>query len=207
MIRWLERVMFVGAVACATWVFVTWQDAAFFQLYARTELRQLVERTKAPETGRDAPPLSSAATHDSVVGLLIIPRLALSIVAMEGDDTATLRVAAGHLPDTPLPWEDGNASFAGHRDTFFRTLGDVRAGDTIDIATTRGTFRYRVTRSLIVNPDDIWVLHPHDGTALTLMTCYPFSYIGSAPQRFVIHAVRVWGEPSSTARLSASALD
>ena len=116
--------------------------------------------------------------------------LAVDACAIEGDDERTLRIAAGHLPDTPLPWQDGNASFAGHRDTFFRALRDVRVGDDISIATTHGAFSYRVTRTLIVNPGDLSVLQPHDGTALTLITCYPFTYLGDAPQRFVVQAER-----------------
>ena len=114
-----------------------------------------------------------------------------SVVAVEGDDERTLRVAAGHLPDTPLPWQEGNASFAGHRDTFFRALRELRVGDDLELATTHGTFRYRVTRTLIVAPSDVSVLEPGDATALTLITCYPFTFLGAAPLRFVVQAERV----------------
>jgi sortase A len=190
MIRWLQRTLFVGGVACVTWVFVTWQEATFFQLYARNELQQLLEHEDGPQTGMPASP-AALRQVESVIGLLDIPRLSLSVIAVEGDDNHTLRIAAGHLPDTPLPWQEGNASFAGHRDTFFRALRDLRAGDDIGMATAHGTFRYRVTRTLIVNPGDLSVLQPHDGTALTLITCFPFSYLGDAPQRFVVQAERV----------------
>ena len=188
-LRWLQRAMFLAGVACAAWLFVTWQETTFFQLYARTELRSLMRDAKGPPTGL---PNSPSPLHrvESVIGLLDVPRLALSIVAVEGDDQRTLRIAAGHLPDTPLPWQDGNASFAGHRDTFFRALRGVRVGDDISVATTHGAFSYRVTRMLIVNPGDLSVLQPHDGTALTLITCYPFAYLGNAPQRFVVQAAR-----------------
>ena len=190
MIRWLQRAMLVGGVVCVTWVFVTWQEATFFQLYARSELQQLIDHRDGPQTGMPASP-AALRQIESVIGLLDIPRLSLSVIAVEGDDNHTLRIAAGHLPDTPLPWQEGNASFAGHRDTFFRALRDLRAGDDIGMATTHGTFRYRVTRTLIVNPGDLSVLQPHDGTSLTLITCYPFSYLGDAPQRFVVQAKRV----------------
>jgi sortase A len=189
LIRWLQRAMFLAGAASIAWVFVTWQDATFFQLYARSELQHLITDTKGPQTGlpRFPAPLRGA---ESVVGLLTIPRLALSVIAVEGDDERMLRIAAGHLPDTPLPWQEGNASFAGHRDTFFRALRDLRVGDRIEIATTRGTFRYRVMRTLIVDPGDVSVLQPFDGTRLTLITCYPFSYLGDAPQRFIVQAER-----------------
>lgn len=190
MIRWLQRTLFVGGVVCVTWVFVTWQEATFFQLYARNELQQLLEHQDGPQTGMPASP-AALRQVESVIGLLDIPRLSLSVIAVEGDDNHTLRIAAGHLPDTPLPWQEGNASFAGHRDTFFRALRDLRAGDDIGMATAHGTFRYRVTRTLIVNPGDLSVLQPHNGTALTLITCFPFSYLGDAPQRFVVQAERV----------------
>jgi len=189
-IRWLQRAMILAAAACAAWLFVAWKDATFFHLYARTELRDLVTDTRGPQTGLpDAP----APLHrvESVIGVLDVPRLALSVVAVEGDDERTLRVAAGHLPDTPLPWQEGNASFAGHRDTFFRALRELRVGDDLELATTHGTFRYRVTRTLIVAPSDVSVLEPGDATALTLITCYPFTFLGAAPLRFVVQAERV----------------
>jgi sortase (surface protein transpeptidase) len=124
LMRWLQRVIFVAGAACIAWVFVTWQDATFFQLHARTELQQLINDTREPQTGlpRFPEPLRDVGP---VVGLLTMPRLALSVIAVEGDDARMLRIAAGHLPDTPLPWQEGNASFAGHRDTFFRALGDL----------------------------------------------------------------------------------
>ena len=110
----------------------------------------------------------------------------------EGDDTNTLRAAIGHLPDTPMPWKPGNSAFAGHRDGIFRPLKDVRTGDAIVLSTGRGTFTYRIDRTLIVKPEDVWVLKPPPaGRTLTLITCYPFVYIGHAPQRFVVIATAV----------------
>jgi len=191
-IRWLERVMFIAAVACITWVFLTWKEASFFQLYARTQLRDLIADARGPVAG--APPAPAALRKvESVIGLLDMPRLAFSVVAVEGDDDHALRLAAGHLPDTPLPWQQGNSSFAGHRDTFFRALRDLRVGDDVALTTTHGTFRYRVTRTLVVEPANLSVLDPQNGTALTLITCYPFTYVGDAPQRFIVQAERVEG--------------
>ena len=108
----------------------------------------------------------------------------------EGDDDRTLRVAVGHLPDTPFPWENGNTALAGHRDTFFRALRRIRLGDEIELATPHGTFRYEVTRQSVVDPTDLSVLEPSPMPVLTLITCYPFNFIGAAPQRFVVRAER-----------------
>lgn len=126
-----------------------------------------------------------------LVGMLDVPRLKLSTVVIEGDDTKTLKRAVGHLPDTPMPWARGNSAIAGHRDGLFRPLKDVKVGDEIRFRTTRDEFRYRVTKTTIVTPDDLSVLAPQpDDATLTLITCYPFYYVGSAPKRFVVHATR-----------------
>ena len=90
-----------------------------------------------------------------------------------------------------MPWEDGNSAMAGHRDGLFRPLKDVKVGDEIRFRTTRDEFRYRVTKTSIVMPDDLSVLAPQsDRPRLTLITCYPFYYVGSAPKRFIVHAAR-----------------
>ena len=126
-----------------------------------------------------------------VISLVVIPRIGLSAVVAEGDDEKTLQVAVGHLPDTPLPWHDGNSALAGHRDSFFRPLRDIEVGDDIRFATRHGTFRYRVTRHTVVEPDELWVLDAAPTAALTLITCYPFDFVGAAPRRLVVHAERM----------------
>lgn len=133
----------------------------------------------------------AAVKQGSLVGMLDVPRLRLSTPVIEGDDTGTLKRAVGHLPDTPMPWNPGNSAMAGHRDGLFRPLKDVKIGDEIRFRTTREEYRYRVTKTAIVKPDDLSVLAPQsDPATLTLITCYPFSYVGSAPERFVVHAAR-----------------
>lgn len=138
--------------------------------------------TSAAATVRIAP--------GGLVGMLDVPRLKLSTPVIEGDDDATLDRAAGHLPDTPLPWEDGNSAIAAHRDGLFRPLKDMKVGDEIRFRSTRDEFRYHVTKTLIVQPDDVSVLAPRSANTLTLITCYPFYYVGSAPKRFVVYAER-----------------
>lgn len=108
-----------------------------------------------------------------------------------GSDARTLRLAVGHIPGTSLPGDGGNIGLAGHRDTFFRKLRDIEPDDEIRLVTPDGTFSYRVQRTDIVWPKDTWVLDDTGRPALTLVTCYPFTYIGSAPQRFIVRAVEL----------------
>jgi sortase A len=137
------------------------------------------------ETGRAASPPSGTP-----IGVLEIPRLGLSSVVLEGDDRAELILGVGHLSDTPMPWHGGNSVLAAHRDTFFRDLEGIRVNDVIRFRTADASLEYRVTDTRIVDPDDVHVLAPTDGATLTLITCYPFRYIGPAPRRFVVRATR-----------------
>jgi sortase A len=125
-----------------------------------------------------------------VIGRLEVPRLGLSAIAREGVDSRTLRTAVGHVPETALPGEPGNAAFAAHRDTFFRKLKDIRPGDRVVVTTPDGVHEYVVEKTRVVPPADVSVLEPTAGAALTLVTCYPFDYVGSAPERFIVRAVR-----------------
>ena len=122
---------------------------------------------------------------------LDIPRLGLADVIVEGDDEKSLRKAIGHIPETALPGNPGNVALAGHRDTFFRPLQDIRKGDIILIKTSQEVYRYEVESSEIVLPQDSWVLNHTKQPSLTLVTCFPFHYIGSAPKRFIVHARQV----------------
>jgi sortase A len=126
------------------------------------------------------------------IGEVEVPRLHLSAVNVEGDD-ASVKVAVGHLPDTPLPWDSGNTALAAHRDTYFRPLKHIKAGDIVRLSTPRGRFDYRVRETMVVSPEDVSVLDPTDRPTVTLITCYRFSYVGHAPQRFIVRAERVDG--------------
>jgi sortase A len=127
--------------------------------------------------------------------MLDVPRLSLTTAVIEGDDERMLRRAVGHLPDTPLPWQPGNSALAGHREGLFRPLKDIVAGDEVIFRTSRQSLHYRVTRTVIVEPDDVSVLKPEPDSHLTLITCYPFHYIGNAPKRFIVHAQRADAPP------------
>jgi sortase A len=134
-----------------------------------------------------------AVRAGGLIGMLDVPRLMLSTPVIEGDDDSTLKRAVGHLPDTPLPWEDGNSAVAGHRDGLFRPLKDIKIGDEIRFRTSRDEYRYRVIETSIVKPDDISVLETRSRSSLTLITCHPFFYVGNAPNRFIIRADRIPG--------------
>ena len=160
--------------------------------YETVEARRFqAEQTAAFEIQARAHAAPGAVKTGGLVGMLDVPRLQLSTPVIQGDDTGTLKRSVGHLPDTPMPWDAGNSAMAGHRDGLFRPLKDVKIGDEIRFRTTRDEYRYRVTKTSIVKPDDLSVLEPQAGSAtLTLITCYPFYYVGNAPQRFVVHATR-----------------
>lgn len=122
------------------------------------------------------------------VALLRIPRIHLEVPVLEGTDDLTLNRAVGHIVGTTAPGESGNIGIAGHRDGFFRELKDVVTGDKIEIVTQRGTTTYVIDQITIVNPSDVSVLALRPRPSVTLVTCYPFYFIGSAPQRYIVQA-------------------
>lgn len=149
-------------------------------------------KTLAPQT--EQVPSTTAPVPVAVRGLIgriEIPRLGLEAVVMEGVDYATLRRAAGHIPGTALPGHVGNIGISAHRDTFFRPLRNIRNNDLIQIITPLGDYRYRVVSSAVVDPGNVTVLASSASETLTLVTCYPFYFVGPAPDRFIVHAERV----------------
>jgi sortase A len=142
-------------------------------------------RQTTPRSNKDA-------AMRSLVGRIEIPRLNISAMVKEGVDERTLSLAAGHIPYTALPDEMGNVGVAAHRDTLFRNLKDVRRDDRITLTTLDGEYVYRVVSFQIVRPTDVSVLDPTpDEKTLTLVTCYPFYFVGNAPKRFIVRAVQV----------------
>jgi sortase A len=160
-------------------------DASLYQKREVRRLDQLIAVAATPPKVT-LPPLSGA-----LVGRIQIPRLGLSVVVAEGVDTHTLRRAAGHIPGTGLPGQPGNIGISGHRDTFFRPLRNIRQDDIITLTTVGGIYHYRVVSISIVSPSDVGVLEPSTHEVLTLVTCYPFYFVGNAPERFIVRAGRV----------------
>jgi sortase A len=125
-----------------------------------------------------------------VLGRIEIPKIALSVVILQGTTAQTLRLGVGHIEGTALPGESGNIGIAGHRDTFFRSLKDIHRDDMILLQTASGVFSYKVDWIQITAPGDGGIVASTTKSALTLVTCYPFHYVGAAPERFVVHAYR-----------------
>jgi sortase A len=129
--------------------------------------------------------------------ILRIPRIGLEVPVLEGVDDLTMNRGAGHIPGTALPGQPGNVGIAGHRDGFFRGLKDIAPGDTIDVERAAATDHYAVQKIDIVAPSDTSDLKSTTASTLTLVTCYPFHFVGSAPQRFVVRASLVSSTPSA----------
>lgn len=142
------------------------------------------------------------------IGRIQIPRIGLQAMIVESTTTDALRRAVGHIEGTALPGDNGNVALAGHRDTFFRGLRDVRKDDIIRVDTLDGSWAYKVESTEVVEPDDLEVLAASAGPTLTLVTCYPFNYVGAAPHRFVVRAREIEpalkGKPSETQAILAT---
>ena len=152
---------------------------------------QALEMKKFKQAGRLAePPLLA---EGDVIGEIEVPRLGLDAIVVQGDSPASLRRAVGHLSKSALPGEWGNVALAGHRDTFFRPLRDIRIGDGIRFKTRERSFEYRVESIEVVAPTDLRVLESSTGHDLTLLTCFPVYYVGPAPKRLVVRAREVEG--------------
>lgn len=134
-------------------------------------------------------------SEGEVIGEMQVPRLGLKIIVAQGDSEKILRRAVGHIPETALPGQSGNVALAGHRDSFFRPLRDIRSGDVITLKTRTAEFQYQVESTAVVPPSDVSVLQASGGRTLTLITCFPFYYVGAAPNRFVVRARQL--EPST----------
>lgn len=166
---------------------------------AERELRNQLRHTFASSLSDYQAQKASPVRHHrgEVIGRLDVPRLKMSVMVLEGSDPGILRVGAGHVQGTVFPGMVGNVGIAAHRDTFFRPLRAILPQDLITVTTAQGTFRYRVEGTEIVNASDVRVLHPTRDSELTLVTCYPFYYVGSAPKRFIVHASAAKISPGS----------
>ena len=183
-LRWAQWILLASGVALLAYCGLVLMDTHRFQNREGRQLEHLV---------RDRPAANGvpSAASDGLIGRIAIPRLGVSAIVMEGSDEATLRHAVGHIAGTALPGQPGNVGIAGHRDTFFRPLRNIRKSDMITFATPAGESRYRVVSTRVVGPRDLGVLGNTAEDVLTLVTCYPFYFVGSAPSRFIVRADRV----------------
>ena len=185
--RGIEPLLFLIAACCLGYYLYVYAEARLYQSFEDREIDAILASGASPSAGDQRVPRPAPA-EGSTIGRIEIPRLGVSAVIRAGSDARTLRLAVGYIPGTALPGEKGNVGLAGHRDTFFRKLRDINPDDEIRVTTKEGVFRYFVQRTNIVQPSDVWVLDETGYPALTLVTCYPFTYIGSAPQRFIVRA-------------------
>jgi sortase A len=179
----LGRAAYYVFLACGVFalVYCGYVVAAAYSYQAVQKLR--LESVNPSEEPR--PVLEGGA-----IGELKIPRLGLNAVFVQGDSPKILRHAVGHISETALPGEPGNVVLTAHRDSFFRPLRNIRPGDTIEIRTPESGFAYQVDWTEVVSPSDVEVLQPSSENTLTLVTCFPFYYVGPAPKRFIVRAHR-----------------
>jgi len=203
-LRWGSTFFFIVGIVALGYVSITLLDARLYQVReARTFEEARRTRETAQATGGLENPLSSVPLSQpnrtatgrvkmvrgsTAWGRIEIKSLGLSSMIMEGVDRETLRRGVGHIPGTALPGQPGNVALAGHRDTFFRALRNVRKNDEITLETLDGSFHYRVDYTQVVAPEYTEALNSSGVPILTLVTCYPFSFVGPAPQRYIVRA-------------------
>ncbi len=197
--RWLRRaelVLSVLGVSLLGGALAAIVNTRIYQARQGRAFSDMERRAATPTYGPDSPPASAstgpfARAPDAdplVLGRIEIPRIGVSAIVREGDDDTTLGVAVGHVPGTARPGERGNMVLAGHRDSFFRALRHIRLHDTIQIRTAGCRYDYLVDSTEVVRAQETRVLDPTGDAVLTLVTCYPFGYVGHAPDRFIVRA-------------------
>jgi sortase A len=186
LMRWSRNVLLAAAACLLGYCAFVLTDTWMYQSQASQLFDQAHLQVAAiPSPGTDA--------ANGLLGRMEIPRLGVSVIVAEGTDDRTLQRAGGHIAGTSFPGQRGNIGIAGHRDTLFRPLRNIRQNDVITVTTLAGEYRYRVTSTEIVSPTDVTVLESNGHEILTLVTCYPFYFVGPAPDRFVVRAERVLG--------------
>ena len=184
-LRWSQRLLFMTGILALGYVGFTLVDARLYEVSAKRSLEGQIEVGKERSQTQPKP----AVKKGDVLGRMDVPRLGISVAVLQGTSSRILRLGAGHIEGTPLPGETGNSGIAAHRDTFFRQLKDIRKDDEIQLQTATGLFRYDVEWAKVVEPDDTTVLEPSTTeNTLTLVTCYPFYFVGPSPKRFVVRA-------------------
>ncbi len=219
MVRWIERLLLAGGIACLVLVGAAALHGRIGQAYASWSFDRALEGRPVSAAGflahvaagpadallssridentrkdwsaqrvRAFEEAEAAAGGKPLLGRLEIPVLDLAVMVLDGTDEVTLNRAVGRIQGTARPGEMGNLGIAGHRDGWFRALKRVTPGDEIVLRTLDGRYRYQVEEIEIVEPSETQVLAPTDDARLTLVTCYPFYWMGNAPQRYIVKA-------------------
>lgn len=197
-----EIVLWITGLTLVGWALATILMVKSYQ--ARQEAAYFPVAPTSEVSATTADPAAKAGADPLFIGRIEIPRIGVTAIVREGYDSTTLTIAVGHISGTAQPGERGNMVLAGHRDSFFRGLQDIRSDDTIRLVTQERSYEYSVRSTEIVSPDNTSVLEPTTDTVLSLITCFPFDYVGHAPKRFIVHAALI--EPLAlTGRVSAQA--
>jgi len=180
---------YAGGTAAYAGIYQRYQSWKFERARMSAIERNLKQEVAVPQIIKAAIVEEAVDLREGdVVGRLEVSRIGISVIVLQGIDEDTLISGAGHVPGTPLPGAEGNVAIAAHRDTFFRKLQGIRPGDSIQVATVRRTYEYVVDSTEIVDPEDTQVMESRARPELTLITCYPFYFVGAAPKRFIVHA-------------------
>ena len=205
LLRWVERGLLAVGMVLGAWCAAVLVEARFHNAVPLRDSgtgQIVVTQTAVPvlpgDSGDAHATSPNAPAAGTLLGRLDAPSVKLSASVLEGSDDATLRRGAGHIEDTPLPGPVGNIGIAGHRDTVFRPLRNIKIGDPITLTTAGHAYSYRISKTLIVGPDDVYVLDPTAQPTLTLVTCYPFEFIGHAPKRFIVQATLITEKTAAT---------
>jgi LPXTG-site transpeptidase (sortase) family protein len=190
-LTWLGSALVIGGATLLGSYFWLQRQADEAQLQARQQLNSMITHRTPHAPKASLRHRMRYPSRGDVVGEITIPRLHLAVVVFEGDDEGILKVGAGHIPGTALPGQSGNVGIAAHCDTYFRLLRRIHPNDEIVLKTVTDTTYYAATNTEIVPPSETEVLATAPGWDLTLVTCYPFNYVGSAPKRFTVHAHKI----------------
>ncbi len=209
-LEWARNFLLLTGVLALSYVGFALLEAKAYQSYATRRFDEARQSMRTPadiHESLNAPVSTSsggtevslweaesrgiAASPGVPLGRIEINAIGLSVMILEGTDARTLGLSVGHIPGTSMPGEAGNVAIAGHRDTFFRPLRRIRQNDEITLTTLKGSYLYRVDSTRVVEPEDTYVLDASDEAILTLVTCYPFDFVGSAPERFIVRAHRI----------------
>jgi sortase A len=192
LLRWSRNAFLVAGVLALGYCGFVLLDANLYQANQARLFQQELESVRpAVASAVSVSNLPVAPALRGALGKIEIARIGLAAMVMEGTDGRTLRRAVGHIGGTPLPGQQGNVAIAGHRDTFFRPLRNAQLDDEITLTTLAGSYHYLVDSTEVVLPEDTQVLDNSGDATLTLVTCYPFYFVGPAPKRFIVHAHRI----------------
>ncbi|MBZ5695533.1 MAG: class D sortase [Acidobacteriia bacterium] len=184
MLNWVSYCLLLTGLAALAYVAYVLASARY---YEAIEMGKLEDAVVQPGGGFGP----RVVAEGDVIGQIQVPRLGLNAIVVQGDSDDVLRRAVGHVPETALPGQSGNIALAGHRDTIFRPLRDIQVGDIVTLKTSIGDHTYQVNSTEVVPPTDVEVLQSRGNNELTLITCFPFHYIGHAPNRFIVRAREV----------------